>query len=104
VYYESRVEEIIYTVFSVLFGKRYNPLCTRPQLTPLALMVDLGVFIVIVTRLLLRRPSPFRIPRVAQTIVKDAGIYVLLLCTSRILFVLLTVLDSVCAILILRNL
>ena len=66
-------------------------------------MADVAVFVVIATRLLLHRPYPFRIPLIAQTIVKDAAIYALLLCTSRIAFVFSSVLGSVCTILILRN-
>jgi hypothetical protein len=38
-----------------------------------------------------------------QTIAKDAGLHILLLCSSNILFVCLTVLDSACTMLIFRN-
>lgn len=103
VYYERRAEEIVYTVYSMFFGNRRSPLCTHAQLTPLAFMADMGIFIVIVTRLLVRRPSSFRIPRIAQTIIKDAALYVLLLCTFRIAFVVMSVLGSVCTMLILHN-
>jgi len=64
-------------------------------------MADVGVLVVIVTRLVLRRPYPFRTPRIVQTIVKDAVLYVLLLCASRIGFVFLTVLGTVRTVLIL---
>lgn len=66
-------------------------------------MADAGVFVVIVTRLLWRRPYPFRIPSIAQTIVMDAALYVLLLCTSRIAFVFMAIFGTVCTTLVLRS-
>lgn len=54
-------------------------------------------------RLLWRRPPSVRMSSVVQTIVKDATIYVLLLCTSRIIFVFLLVFSGVSTTLILRN-
>lgn len=100
IYIEHRVLEIAYTVLSLFFGKRRSPLCAHPQLTYLA---DVVAFVVIVIRLLWRRPSSVKIPSIVQTIVKDATLYVLLLCTSRIIFVSFSVLASVCTTLLLRN-
>ena len=54
-------------------------------------------------RLLWRRPPSVRMSSVVQTIIKDATIYVLLLCTSRIIFVFLLVFSKVPATLILHN-
>lgn len=58
-------------------------------------MVDLGVFVVIVIRLLWRRPSSIRMPSIVQTIIQDATLYVLLLCTFRITFLSISVLTVV---------
>jgi len=69
-YAEHRAVEITYTVLSLCF--------------------DVGVFIAVVVRFLWRRPSSVRLPSVVQTIVKDATVYVLLLCTSRVVFVCLS--------------
>jgi len=71
IFVEHQIEEIVYTVFSLLF--------------------DVGVFVVIVIRLLWRRPRSVRMSSIVQTIVKDATIYVLLLCTSRIICLFLLV-------------
>jgi len=66
-------------------------------------MTDVGAFSIIVIRLLWRRPPSVRMSSVVQTIVKDATIYVLLLCTSRIIFVFLLVFSEVLTTLILHN-
>jgi len=71
VYKERKKVEIAYTSFSLLF--------------------DLGAFAVIVIRLIWRRPSSIRMPSIVQTIIQDATLYVLLLCTFRISFLFLTV-------------
>ena len=62
----------------------------------LTLMADVGVFLVIMNRLLWRRPSSIKMPFVVQTIVRDATFHVLLLSTSRLIFVLLSILTTVC--------
>ncbi|KAF9645360.1 hypothetical protein BDM02DRAFT_586096 [Thelephora ganbajun] len=71
IYNEHRTEEVVYTILSLIF--------------------DVAVFILIMTRLLWRRPPSVRIPSIIRTIVKDATLYVLLLCTSRIIFVFLSI-------------
>jgi len=71
IYEENRTEEIAYTGFSLLF--------------------DLGVFVVIVIRLLWRRPPSIRMPSIVQTIIQDATLYVLLLCTFRITYLCMSV-------------
>ena len=58
-------------------------------------MTDVGAFSIIVIRLLWRRPPSVRMSSVVQTIIKDATVYVLLLCTSRIIFVFLLVFSKV---------
>lgn len=66
-------------------------------------MTDVGAFSIIVIRLLWRRPPSVRMSSVVQTIIKDATIYVLVLCTSRIIFVFLLVFSKVLTTLILHN-
>lgn len=64
-------------------------------MTPLAFVADVGIFVVIVIRLLWRRPFSVQIPTLARAVVKDVALYVLLLCTARITFVFLSVFGSV---------
>jgi len=66
-------------------------------------MTDVGAFLIIVIRLLWRRPRSVRTSSVVQTIIKDATVYVLLLCTSRIIFVFLLVFSKVHTTLILHD-
>ena len=66
-------------------------------------MADVGVFIVTLIRLRWRRPSSVGIPSILQTIVKNATIYVLLMCTSRVIFVLRTAFSLVCTTLIMQR-
>ncbi|KAF9784904.1 hypothetical protein BJ322DRAFT_1060138 [Thelephora terrestris] len=74
IYEANRTEEIAYTGLSLLF--------------------DVGIFIIVIFRLLWRRPSSVKRPFIVRTIIKDATLYVLLLCTSRVTFVLTSVLTA----------
>ena len=99
-YGENKTEEIAYTGFSLLFGERV--LCVAP-LHSIDTMVDLGAFIVIVIRLLWRRPSSIQMPSIVQTIIQDATLYVLLLCTFRIIFLFMSILTAVCSVQVLHE-
>ena len=82
-------------MLSLCFGKRSSALDPHSSFTPSASMTDVGAFSIIVIRLLWRRPPSVRMSSVVQTVIKDATIYVLLLCTSRIIFVFLLVFPKV---------
>lgn len=73
-YGKSKIEEIVYTGFSLLF--------------------DVGVFIVVGVRLLWRRPSSIKRSSIVRAVIKDATVYVLLLCTSRIIYLFMSVLAA----------
>ena len=104
IFVEQRIEELVYTVFALLFGKRRcSSLDPYTRFTSLASILDVGALAVIVMRLVWRRPSSVRMSSLVQAIVKDATLYVLLLCASRIIFMSILVSARVCTTLISRN-
>lgn len=104
IFAEHRIEELVFTAFSLLFGKRSSPtLELHIYLTLSVSVLDVGALVVIVIRLVWRRPPSVRMSSLVQTIVKDATLYVLLLCTSRLVFVSLLVSAKVRTTLIPRN-